>query len=74
MLRLGARGLSTRAMAAASALSERAVAHHVQHIYAKIGVSTGGAAALFAARHGLAGPGAPPAATTDTAAGAYGSR
>jgi len=56
VLRLAARGLSTRAMAAELTLSERTVAHHVQHIYAKIGVSTRGAAALFAMQHGLVGP------------------
>jgi DNA-binding CsgD family transcriptional regulator len=36
-------------------ISERTAAHHVQHIYDKIGVSTRGAAALYAIQHGLLG-------------------
>jgi DNA-binding CsgD family transcriptional regulator len=34
-------------------ISPKTADHHVQHIYTKIGVSTRGAAALFAMRHGL---------------------
>jgi len=34
-------------------ISERTVAHHLQHVYDKIGVSTRGAAALFAIENGL---------------------
>jgi DNA-binding CsgD family transcriptional regulator len=34
-------------------ISPKTADHHVQHIYTKIGVSTRGAAALFAMQHGL---------------------
>jgi DNA-binding NarL/FixJ family response regulator len=34
-------------------ISARTAEHHVQHIYAKIGVSTRAAAAMFAMQHGL---------------------
>ena len=34
-------------------MSARTVSSHVEHAYAKIGVSTRGAAAMFAMRHGL---------------------
>ena len=53
MLRLVARGLSNREVAAALFVSPRTVAHHVQHVYTKIGVSTRAAAAMFAMDHGL---------------------
>ena len=56
VLRLAARGAPNRVVAARLSLSERTVAHHVQHIYAKIGVSTRGAAALFAMQNDLLGP------------------
>jgi HD-GYP domain-containing protein (c-di-GMP phosphodiesterase class II) len=53
VLGLVALGLTTRAISARLAISAKTADHHVQHIYAKIGVSTRGAAALFAAQHGL---------------------
>ena len=53
VLRLVARGLSNRQVAAALFISPRTAEHHVQHIYAKIGASTRAAAALFAMEHGL---------------------
>jgi len=53
VLRLVARGLSNRQVAAALFSSPRTAEHHVQHIYAKIGASTRAAAALFAMEHGL---------------------
>ena len=34
-------------------ISAKTADHHVQHIYTKIGVSTRGAAALFAIEHGI---------------------
>jgi len=34
-------------------ISAKTADHHVQHIYTKIGVSTRGAAALFAMEHGI---------------------
>jgi HD-GYP domain-containing protein (c-di-GMP phosphodiesterase class II) len=53
VLRLAGRGLSRREMSAALTISERTVAHHLQHIYDKIGVSTRAAATLFALQHDL---------------------
>jgi DNA-binding NarL/FixJ family response regulator len=53
VLRLVARGLSNREVAEELVVSRRTAEHHVQHIYAKIGVSTRAAAALFAMEHGL---------------------
>ena len=38
---------------AALFISPRTAEHHVQHIYAKIGVSTRAGAAVFAMEHGL---------------------
>ena len=34
-------------------ISRRTAEHHVQHIYAKVGVSSRAALALFAQEHGL---------------------
>jgi HD-GYP domain-containing protein (c-di-GMP phosphodiesterase class II) len=53
ILVLLARGLSNREMAQVLSVSVRTVSSHVEHAYAKIGVSTRGAAAMFAMRHGL---------------------
>ncbi|HVM14998.1 MAG TPA: HD domain-containing phosphohydrolase [Egibacteraceae bacterium] len=53
VLRLVARGQSNREVAASLVISPRTAEHHVQHIYAKIGISTRAAAALFAMEHGL---------------------
>ena len=53
VLRLLARGHSNRDVAGTLVISPRTAEHHVQHIYAKIGVSTRAAAALFAMEHGL---------------------
>lgn len=53
VLRLVARGLSRREIAEALTVSEATSRHHLEHIYAKIGVSTRVAAALFAVEHGL---------------------
>ena len=47
------RGRSNRQIAEALTLSPRTVGSHVEHIYRKAGVSTRGAAAMFAMRHGL---------------------
>ena len=46
-------GLTTRQVAERLVISAKTADHHVQHIYTKIGVSTRGAAALFAIEHGL---------------------
>jgi HD-GYP domain-containing protein (c-di-GMP phosphodiesterase class II)/DNA-binding CsgD family transcriptional regulator len=53
VLRLAVRGLSNREMAQALVVSPKTVGHHVEHIYAKIGVSTRAAATLFALQHSL---------------------
>ena len=53
VLRLLALGLSTRKIADRLVITPKTADHHVQHIYTKIGVSTRGAAALFAIEHGV---------------------
>jgi HD-GYP domain-containing protein (c-di-GMP phosphodiesterase class II) len=53
VLRLIARGLSNREAAARLGISTKTVGHHVEHIYAKSGVTTRAGAALFALEHGL---------------------
>lgn len=53
VLRLIARGLSTRQVAEALTISPRTADHHIESIYAKIGVSTRAATALFAMQHDL---------------------
>ncbi len=53
VLRLVARGLTNREVARELVVSERTVAHHVEHIFTKTGVSTRGATALFAVHNGL---------------------
>ena len=53
VLRLVAEGCSNREVAKRLYISPRTADHHVQHIYAKIGVSSRAAAALFALEHDL---------------------
>jgi len=53
VLRLVAQGLSNREIAEQLYISRRTAEHHVQHIYAKIGVSSRASAALFAMEHGF---------------------
>jgi HD-GYP domain-containing protein (c-di-GMP phosphodiesterase class II) len=53
VLRLVARGLSNREAAQQLGVSPKTVGHHVEHVYAKAGVSTRAGAALFAMQHGL---------------------
>lgn len=53
VLRLIATGASYRDVAQALVISARTAAHHVQHIYDKVGVSTRAAVALFAMEHQL---------------------
>jgi HD-GYP domain-containing protein (c-di-GMP phosphodiesterase class II) len=48
-----ARGLSNPEIAAALTVSRKTVSTHLEHIYAKLGVSTRTQAALFAMRNGL---------------------
>ncbi|HTN80317.1 MAG TPA: LuxR C-terminal-related transcriptional regulator, partial [Acidimicrobiales bacterium] len=53
VLRLLALGLTTREVGEQLVISPKTADHHVQHIYTKIGVSTRGAAALFAIEQGI---------------------
>jgi HD-GYP domain-containing protein (c-di-GMP phosphodiesterase class II)/DNA-binding CsgD family transcriptional regulator len=53
VLRLVARGSSTREIARELVISPKTADHHVQHVYAKIGVSTRASATLFALEHDL---------------------
>jgi len=53
VLRLVARGLPNRETARLLSISERTVAHHIQHAYDKIGVSTRGAVVLYAVQNDL---------------------
>jgi DNA-binding NarL/FixJ family response regulator len=53
VLRLVARGLSNREIARTLVVSPRTAEHHVQDIYARIGVSTRAGAALYAMEHDL---------------------
>jgi DNA-binding NarL/FixJ family response regulator len=48
-----ARGLQTKQIGRALGISAKTADHHIQNSYAKIGVSTRAAAALFAMQHGL---------------------
>jgi HD-GYP domain-containing protein (c-di-GMP phosphodiesterase class II) len=53
VLRCAARGLLNKETARQLGISPKTVAHHLQHAYDKIGVSTRGAAALFAMENDL---------------------
>jgi HD-GYP domain-containing protein (c-di-GMP phosphodiesterase class II) len=53
ILRLVARGLSSREIADALVLSTKTVRNHTEHIYAKIGAGNRVAASLFAVQNGL---------------------
>lgn len=56
VLRLVARGSSTRQIAAQLGISARTAGTHIERIYTKIGVSTRSTATLFALRNGLLDP------------------
>jgi HD-GYP domain-containing protein (c-di-GMP phosphodiesterase class II)/DNA-binding CsgD family transcriptional regulator len=56
VLRLLARGLSKKQIAATLVIAPGTVHTHTVHIYEKLGVSTRAGVALFAMQHGLAGP------------------
>jgi HD-GYP domain-containing protein (c-di-GMP phosphodiesterase class II)/DNA-binding CsgD family transcriptional regulator len=51
VLRLAAKGLTTREIADRLYISPKTADHHIQHIYGKISVSTRAAAALWAMQH-----------------------
>ncbi len=53
ILRLVARGLSSRQIAAELVLSPKTVRNHTEHIYAKTGTGNRVTASLFAVQHGL---------------------
>ena len=53
VLCFAARGLTNRDIAAALVISPKTVANHIEHIYAKIGVSSRAMASMFAMKHGL---------------------
>ena len=53
VLRLAAKGLTTRQIADRLVISPKTADHHIQHIYGKIDVSTRAAAALWAMQHTL---------------------
>jgi HD-GYP domain-containing protein (c-di-GMP phosphodiesterase class II) len=53
VLRLIARGMSSREIAGALTLSTKTVRNHTEHIYAKTGIGNRVAASLFAVEHGL---------------------
>ncbi|MGH2700031.1 MAG: HD domain-containing phosphohydrolase [Actinomycetota bacterium] len=55
VLRFLASGLSNKEIARRLTLSPKTVGHHVEHIYAKLGVSTRAGATLFAMQQGLVG-------------------
>ena len=55
VLKLLARGMSNKEIASTLFISAKTVANHIEHIYAKINVSSRAAAALFATQHGLVG-------------------
>jgi len=53
VLELLVRGCPNKVIAERLSISARTVGSHIEHIYAKTGVTTRGAAAMFAMRHGL---------------------
>ena len=55
VLRLAARGLTTKQIGEELFLSPKTVDHHIQHVYTKIGVSTRAAATLWGVQHGVVG-------------------
>lgn len=56
VLRLIARGRANKQVAAALGISPKTVGRHVEHVYAKTGVTTRAGATLFAMEHGLLAP------------------
>jgi HD-GYP domain-containing protein (c-di-GMP phosphodiesterase class II)/DNA-binding CsgD family transcriptional regulator len=56
VLRLLARGLSNKEIAERLVIARKTADNHIEHIYAKIGVSNRARASLFAVRNGLIAP------------------
>jgi DNA-binding CsgD family transcriptional regulator len=56
VLRLLARGHSTKDIGRRLAITPKTAANHIEHIYAKIGASNRATASLFAVHHGLLDP------------------
>lgn len=61
VLCLMVRARSNKVIAQQLSITPRTVGSHIEHIYTKIGVTTRGAAAMFAMRHGLITTGTDPA-------------
>jgi DNA-binding NarL/FixJ family response regulator len=55
VLGLLARGHSNREIAQALVITPKTAMNHVEHIYAKLGISSRAAATLYATQHGLMG-------------------
>jgi DNA-binding NarL/FixJ family response regulator len=55
VLRLLARGLSSKQIAAELVISPKTARNHIEHIYTKTGATNRVAASAFATRHGLIG-------------------
>ena len=53
VLRLLVRGMSNKEIAEQLVISRKTAGSHVEHIYAKLGVSNRARASLFAVKHGL---------------------
>ena len=53
VLRLVARGLSSKDIAAELVISPKTARNHIEHIYVKIGATNRVAASTFAMKHGL---------------------
>ena len=53
VLKLVSRGLSSKEIASRLIISPKTARNHIEHIYAKIGVSNRAGASLFAVQHGL---------------------
>jgi DNA-binding NarL/FixJ family response regulator len=53
VLRLVARGMSTKQIAAQLVITPKTASNHIEHIYTKIGASSRATASLFAMQHGL---------------------
>jgi DNA-binding NarL/FixJ family response regulator len=70
VLRLLARGQTNKQIAQRLFLSPKTVSNHVEHMYAKLGVSSRAAATMFATRNGLVGSYEPADETSASASAA----